>query len=150
MVAYRLNVFRIRVMQINQLRGLLYEFGIGLPQGRRPSIEAAKAALASLDDQLPAMLTDSLQDQLSKLRTLEEQIERLERRIQDWRRNDEACRRISDRIEKFSLDEIRRASVDKSLLVAGMVRRFFASAGPHRASERSKASASARSRVVCA
>ncbi|WP_286202794.1 MULTISPECIES: hypothetical protein [Burkholderiaceae] len=41
-------------MQINQLRGLLYEFGIVLPQGRRPSIEAAKAALASLDDQLPA------------------------------------------------------------------------------------------------
>jgi transposase len=26
----------IRLMQINQLRPLLYEFGIVLPQGRRP------------------------------------------------------------------------------------------------------------------
>jgi transposase len=92
----RQQLVRIRVMQINQLRGLLYEFGIVLPQGRRPSIEAAKVALASLDDQLPVMLTDSMQDQLSRLRTLDEQIELLEHRIQEWRRNDEACRRISE------------------------------------------------------
>ncbi len=51
----RQQLVRIRVMQINQLRGLLYEFGAVLPQGRRPSIEAAKGALASLADQLPAM-----------------------------------------------------------------------------------------------
>ncbi len=76
--------------------GLLYEFGVVLPQGRRASVEAAKAALASLADQLPAMLTDSLQDQLSRLRVLDEQIARLEHRIIEWRRNDDACRRISE------------------------------------------------------
>ncbi|ONY75304.1 IS110 family transposase, partial [Burkholderia cenocepacia] len=59
----RQQLVRIRVMQVNQLRGLLYEFGVVLPQGRRASIEAAKAALASLADELPAMLLDSLQDQ---------------------------------------------------------------------------------------
>ena len=37
----RQQLVRIRVMQVNQLRGLLYEFGIVLPQGRRASIEAA-------------------------------------------------------------------------------------------------------------
>jgi len=83
-------------MQINQLRGLLYEFGVVLPQGRRASIEAAKAALASLAEQLPAMLADSLQDQVSRLRTLDEQITRIEQRILEWRRNDDACRRISE------------------------------------------------------
>jgi transposase len=31
---------------------LLYEFGVVLPQGRRASIDAAKAALASLADEL--------------------------------------------------------------------------------------------------
>src|SRR3954447_17766349 len=52
----RQQLVRIRVMHVNQLRGLLYEFGVLLPQGRRASIEAAKVALASLADQLPAML----------------------------------------------------------------------------------------------
>jgi transposase len=92
----RQQLVRIRVMQINQLRGLLYEFGVVLPQGRRASVEAAKLALASLADQLPAMLTDSMHDQLSRLRTLDEQIVRIEQRILEWRRNDDACRRISE------------------------------------------------------
>lgn len=55
-----------------------------------------KVALGSLGDQLPAMLTHSLQDQLSRLRVLDEQIARIEQRILDWRRNDDACRRISE------------------------------------------------------
>lgn len=92
----RQQLVRIRVMQVNQLRGLLYEFGVVLPQGRRASIDAAKAALASLADQLPAMLIDSFQDQLSRLRVLDEQIALIEQRILEWRRNDEACLRISE------------------------------------------------------
>jgi len=92
----RQQLVRFRVMQVNQLRGLLYEFGVVLPQGRRASIEAAKGAIASLADQLPSMLTDSLQDQLSRLLALDEQIQRIEQHIPDWRRGDEACRRISE------------------------------------------------------
>ncbi|WP_338927615.1 IS110 family transposase (plasmid) [Mycetohabitans endofungorum] len=92
----RQQLVRIRIMHVNQLRGLLYEFGVVLPQGRRASIEAAKVALASLTEQLPAMLTDSLQDQLSRLRALDEQIGRIEQRILQWRHDDEACRRISE------------------------------------------------------
>ncbi|MGQ7935475.1 IS110 family transposase [Paraburkholderia sp. D1E] len=92
----RQQLVRIRVMQVNQLRGLLYEFGVVLPQGRRASIEAARAALATLADQLPTTLTDSLQDQLSRLLALDEQILRIEQRVTEWRRGDEACRRISE------------------------------------------------------
>jgi transposase len=92
----RQQLVRFRVMQVNQLRGLLYEFGVALPQGRRTAIEAAKVSLGSLADRFPAMLTDSLQDQLSRLLGLDEQIERLEQRITEWRRGDEACRRISE------------------------------------------------------
>jgi transposase len=72
----RQQLVRIRVMQVNQLRGLLYEFGVVLPQGRRPSIQAAQAAIATLADQFPAMLIDSLRDQLSRLHLLDEQIQR--------------------------------------------------------------------------
>jgi transposase len=92
----RQQLVRFRVMQVNQMRGLLYEFGVVLPQGRRASIEAARAALAMLADQLPAMLTESLQDQLSRMLVLDEQIGRIEQRIVEWRRSDEACRRISE------------------------------------------------------
>lgn len=92
----RQQLVRFRVMQVNQLRGLLYEFGVVLPQGRRTSIAAAKIALADLADQLPTMLTDSLQDQLSRLLALDEQIQRIEQRIMAWRRSDEACSRISE------------------------------------------------------
>jgi len=92
----RQQLVRIRVMQVNQLRGLLYEFGVILPAGRRASIEAAKVALASMAEQLPTMLADSLQDQISRLRGLDEQIARIEQRILEWRRNNDACRRISE------------------------------------------------------
>lgn len=92
----RQQLVRFRVMQVNQLRGLLYEFGVVLPQGRRASIEAAKGAMASLVDQLPTMLTDSLQDQISRLSALDEQIQGIEQRITEWRRGDEACCRISE------------------------------------------------------
>jgi transposase len=92
----RQQLVRFRVMQVNQMRGLRYEFGVILPQGRRASIEAARAALATLADQLPAMLTESLQDQLSRMLVLDEQIGRIEQRIIEWRRNDEACLRISE------------------------------------------------------
>jgi transposase len=80
----RQQLVRIRVMKVNQLRGLLYEFGVLLPQGRRASIEAARTALVSLADQLAAMLADSLQEQVSRLRALDEQIARIEQRIPDW------------------------------------------------------------------
>jgi transposase len=92
----RQQLVRVRVMQVNQLRGLLYEFGIALPQGRCASIDAAKGALASLADELPAMLVDSLLDQILRLRALDEEIARIEQRILEWRRNDDACRRISE------------------------------------------------------
>lgn len=42
----RQQLVNVRVMQVYQFRGLLYEFGVILPQGRRASIEAAKASLA--------------------------------------------------------------------------------------------------------
>jgi transposase len=91
-------------MQVNQLRGLPYEFGVVLPQSWRASIEAVRNSTPSLADQLPAMPTDSLHDQFSRLLALHEQIQRIELRITHRPRDDEACRRIS---------EIRALAVDR-------------------------------------
>lgn len=92
----RQQLVRFRVMQVNQLRGLLHEFGVVLPQGRRASIKAANDAMASLAHQSPAMPTDSRQDQLSRLLALDVQIQRIEQGFTEWRRGDEACCRISE------------------------------------------------------
>jgi transposase len=92
----RQQIIKVRVMQVNQLRGVLYEFGVVLPEGRQAGIASAKAGLAALAQQLPAMLIDSLQDQISRLLALDEQIAHLERRITEWRRHDEASSRISE------------------------------------------------------
>jgi len=60
------------------------------------SASRARTAPASMSDQLPAMLIESLQDQLSRLLALDEQIGRIEQRITAWRLSDDACRRISE------------------------------------------------------
>jgi transposase len=83
-------------MQVNQLCGLLYDFDVVLPQGRRTAVEAANASIASIADQLPVMLTDSLQDQISRQLVLDEQMQRVELRITEWCRGVDACRRISE------------------------------------------------------
>jgi transposase len=92
----RQQLIKIRVMQVNQLRGVMYEFGVVLPEGRQAGIASAKAALATLAGQLPAMLIDSLQDQIGRLLAIDEQIAHLERRITEWRRHDDASLRISE------------------------------------------------------
>jgi len=92
----RQQIVRIRVMQINQLRGLLYEFGFIFPAGRSASIKAIRDQLPEMEADVPRMLLDSVEEQLGRLALLDEQVARIEMRITEWRRNDEACRRISE------------------------------------------------------
>jgi len=68
-------------MQTNALRGLLYEFGVVLPEGIRALAKAWPAALASVADQLPAMLIDTLREQWARVGTIETEIAIIERRL---------------------------------------------------------------------
>lgn len=86
--------------------------------GRRTAIEAAKVSLSSLADQLAAMLTDSLRDQISRLLVLDEQIQRIERRITEWRRGDAACHHISE------IPSVGLLTAAASLAVIGNARAF--------------------------
>jgi len=49
---------KARIMQTNELRGILYEFGIVLPEGHRALLKELPAALREAQERLPAMLID--------------------------------------------------------------------------------------------
>lgn len=85
---------KMRTMQINQLRGLLYEFGEILPAGRHKAMAQVAQALARLEDTLPAMALEVLREQCASIEALSAQIEELERKLAAWRKEDEAAKRL--------------------------------------------------------
>jgi transposase len=85
----------MRTMQANQVRGLLYEFGVVVPRSWRALLMQAGPILA--DDsrrEVPELIRGELQQQLEGLRALTRRIEQLERSIGSYRQQDEQCRRI--------------------------------------------------------
>ena len=85
---------KMRTMQINQLRGLLYEFGVILPAGRHKAMTQVAQALARLEDTLPAMALEALREQCASIEALSAQIEEIERKLAAWRKEDEAAKRL--------------------------------------------------------
>jgi transposase len=92
----REQLVKMRTMQVNQLRGLLYEFGAELPAGRSAGLERIPGELARLESVLPAMVIDTVHEQLARLRALDEDIAGIERRLAAWKQDDAASRRLMD------------------------------------------------------
>ena len=90
----REQLVKMRTMQINQLRGLLYEFGANLPKGRQQGMAQVGAQLAQLEDTLPAMVIDALRGQLQRVQALSRDIEDIERKLALWRKEDAAAKRL--------------------------------------------------------
>ena len=61
----REQLIKVRTMQVNQIRGLLYEFGADLPQGRQKGLKEVPDALADLEESLSPMFLDTVRQQLS-------------------------------------------------------------------------------------
>jgi transposase len=83
-------------MQVNQLRGLLYEFGAELPAGRRAGLARIPEALATLEAVLPAMVIDTVREQLKRIGGLDQDIAEIERRLAAWKKDDVASQRLLD------------------------------------------------------
>jgi transposase len=84
-----------RTMQANQVRGLLYEFGLVLPKSWRALLTQAGPILADeTRKELPGLVRTELHEQLQGLRELTQRIEQLERSLGSYRRQDEQCGRI--------------------------------------------------------
>ena len=91
----RAQCVKMRTMQAHQVRGLLYEFGIVVPQGWRALLAQAEPLLAEQSrSAVPELLGKELRTQLEGLRALSARIAEIERRIGAWQRRESECRRI--------------------------------------------------------
>ena len=57
---------KFRTMQVNQLRGLLYEFGASFRAGRVAGLAEIRARMTELEEALPGAIMSCLQDQLRR------------------------------------------------------------------------------------
>lgn len=92
----RSHLVKSRTAQVNQLRGLLYEFGIALRGGRQAGLEQIRARMAELEQTVPAILMDAIKEQLGRIGRLDDELQKIERQMSVWRRQDEACRAIAE------------------------------------------------------
>ena len=92
----RAQWLKIRTLQANQIRSLLYEFGVVVPLGWRVLLKNATHLLNDVDGPVPELLRDTLLTQLESLRHATDRIDALEKRIQQWQRNEHDCRRIAE------------------------------------------------------
>lgn len=91
----RSQLVKSRTAQVNQLRGLLYEFGVTLRGGRQAGVQQVRERLAELEALLPTLLFEAIQDQLARIGQLDDDIERIERRLASWYRQEPACQAIA-------------------------------------------------------
>lgn len=92
----RSNLVKSRTAQVNQLRGLLYEFGVTLRGGRLAGLKQIRERMAELESVVPAMLFEAIQGQLERIKQLDIDIARIERRMASWHKHDQACQAIAD------------------------------------------------------
>ena len=84
-----------RTMQANQVRGVLYEFGVVVAVSWRALLKQAVAVLAdSSRGEVPELIRAELLQQVHGLRELTDRIEQLERTIGTYRKQEEQCQRI--------------------------------------------------------
>jgi transposase len=92
----RAQLMKTRIMQTNELRGLLYEFGVVLSEGHRALLKELPAALLEAQVRLPAMLTDSLNEQMRRINDLDADIATIERRLSQQLRDTPACKTLAE------------------------------------------------------
>jgi transposase len=92
----RAQLMKTRIMQTNELRGLLYEFGIVLPEGHTALLKAVPQAMCEAKLRLPAVLTDSLDEQLRRIQQLQLDIDGIERRLSQQMRHIPACQAVAE------------------------------------------------------
>lgn len=82
-----------RTALVNRLRGLLAEFGVVVPKGRR-GFEQVLPSLIQEGSAVPELLRGALVQVREELVRYNEQIASLERRLRGWHRTNEASQRV--------------------------------------------------------
>jgi transposase len=92
----REQLVKMRTMQVNQLRGLLYEFGAELPQGRQRGIERIPGELEKLEGIVSAMVIETIRGQLKRIGGFDQDIAEIEKKLAIWKKEDRAVRRLME------------------------------------------------------
>lgn len=90
----RQQLVKVRTMQINELRGLLTEYGEVFGQGRAPLARGIADALERLGTRLPQVVVDSLREQWARVAKIDEQVAELETRLKSLLKADKNAQRI--------------------------------------------------------
>lgn len=92
----RQQLVKMRTMQVNQLRALLYEFGCALPQGRQRGLERMGSELERLEGVVPVMVIETIRRQLKRIEGFDQDITEIEKKLALWKKEDPAVRRLMD------------------------------------------------------
>lgn len=88
-------LMKIKVMQINALRGLLYEFGATFARGKNALFSEIEATLESLASDIPQYVADSLREQVQRIKQLVVDIKAIEVRLMQRMRADADMKRVA-------------------------------------------------------
>ena len=92
----REQTVKMRTMQVNNLRGLLAEYGEVMPKSRTGLEDGLPDVLERLSERLPTALIESFQEQKADLKALDEKIGRLEGRLRKWLNEDRSSKAIAE------------------------------------------------------
>jgi transposase len=84
----------LRTATVNQLRSMLYEYGIVAPKGRKKVVAWVAEHRAQIEQQVPAMVVQLMDQQLQALRELNERIVANEASLQQTQRTDATVREL--------------------------------------------------------
>ena len=90
----RQGFVRARTAQANQIRGLLGEYGLVVPQGIACIAQRVPSLIEDAQNELPGTFRLLIQRLLNHLKALQEQVDAIEVQIKAWHRASEASQRI--------------------------------------------------------
>ncbi len=88
-------LMKMRIMQTNALRSLLYEFGATFAKGNRTLFKEIETTLEGLTETLPQMVRDSLREQVVRIKAIEVDMQAIEKRLQLQLKQDPQMQRIA-------------------------------------------------------
>ncbi|MEM5318609.1 IS110 family transposase [Paraburkholderia sp. JHI869] len=92
----RQQLIKFRTMQINNLRGLLTEYGEVISKGRSKLDKEIPVVLERIAERLPAVIIDTFREQWNGLSKLDEQVAEIERRMREWKKEDKSVKAIGE------------------------------------------------------
>ncbi|MBF0275765.1 MAG: IS110 family transposase [Nitrospinae bacterium] len=90
----REGVKKMRAAQSNQIRGLLSEFGIVIPEGLRNVLKRVPLILDEYSSELPASFLTGLSNSFALLKELDKQEKSFQKEILLYAKRDERCKRL--------------------------------------------------------